>query len=141
MRSLSGCRTRNLEIRYDQVVLHIGDSLIEKLSHEIAAGDFLLAIVSPDSVASTWCQRELALAATQGINERRVKVLPIKFRGAEMPPMLAGTYWADADRYAVETIARRLAAAMRAHLEGADDSAVAESRGRGDGGRGRTSAR
>lgn len=118
-------QSQELEIQYDQVVLNIGDSLIERLSQEIAAGDFLLAIVSPDSVASNWCKRELALAATQGINENRVKVLPVKFRGAQMPPMLAGTYWADADRHAVETIARQLAAAMRAHLEGADDAAVA----------------
>ena len=116
---------QELEIRYDQVVLNIGDSLIQKLSQEIAAGDFLIAIVSPDSVASNWCQRELALAETQGINEQRVKVLPVKFRGAEMPPMLTDTYWADADRTAVETIARQLAAAMRAHLEGADDDAAA----------------
>ena len=42
-------------------------------------------------MASSWCQRELALAATQGINENRVKVLPVRFRGAEMPPMLADT--------------------------------------------------
>ncbi|MGH2763550.1 MAG: toll/interleukin-1 receptor domain-containing protein [Thermoleophilaceae bacterium] len=116
---------QELEIRYDQVVLHIGDSLIEKLSQEIAAGDFLVAIVSPDSVKSNWCQHELALAATQGINEHTVKVLPVKFRGAEMPPMLASTYWADADRHAVETVARQLAAAMGAHLEGADDAAAA----------------
>jgi hypothetical protein len=116
---------QDLDIRYDQVVLSIGDSLIEKLSREIDAGDFLVAIISPDSIESNWCQRELALAATQGIDERRVKVLPVKFRGAEMPPMLADTYWADADRHAVETIARQLAAAIRAHLEGADDVAVA----------------
>jgi TIR domain len=112
---------QELEIRYDQVVLNIGDSLIEKLSQEIESGDFLVAIVSPDSVESNWCQRELALATTQGINERRVKVLPVKFRGAEMPPMLTDTFWADADRDSVETIARQLSAAMHAHLEGADD--------------------
>jgi TIR domain len=118
---------QELEIRYDQVVLNIGDSLIQKLSHEIAAGDFLIAIVSPDSVESEWCQRELALAATQGINERRVKVLPVRFREAEMPPMLANIYWADADQDSLETIARRLTAAMSAHLEGADDATVARS--------------
>jgi hypothetical protein len=120
-------QAQELEIRYDQVVLSIGDSLIQKLSQEIAAGDFLVAIVSPDSVESNWCQRELALAATQGINEHWVKVLPVKFRGAEMPPVLADTYWADADRHAVETIARQLAAGMRAHLEGAGDAAAARS--------------
>lgn len=107
-----------LDIRYDRVVLQIGDSLIERISAEIAEGDFLIAVISPDSVASGWCRHELAVAATQGINEQRVKVLPVKFRGAAMPSVLADKYWADADRESIETIARRLAAAMNAYLEG-----------------------
>lgn len=113
------------EIRYDQVVLNIGDSLIQKIAREIADGDFLIAIVSPDSVASDWCQRELSLAATDGINEARVKVLPVKFRGAEMPQLLRDTFWADADAHNVETIARQLVSAMNAHLGGADDAEAA----------------
>jgi hypothetical protein len=55
---------RGLDIRYDQVVLQIGDSLIQKISYEIVDGDFLIAVVSPHSVDSGWCQRELSLAAT-----------------------------------------------------------------------------
>lgn len=115
---------QGLDVRYDQVVLNVGDSLIQKLSLEIANGDFLVAIVSPDSVESGWCQRELAMAATQGINQQRVKVLPIKFRSpAAMPPVLEDTMWADADVYPVETVARKLVAAIRAHLEGRDEDA------------------
>jgi hypothetical protein len=113
-----------LDIRYDRVVLHIGDSLIHAISQEVIQGDFLIAVVSPDSVESEWCQHELALAKTQGINERRVKVLPVKFRGAAMPPMLHDTFWGDADRDDVETLARRLAAAMTANLEGRDADAA-----------------
>jgi hypothetical protein len=37
-----------LDIRYDQVVLHIGDSLIRAISREIGEGDFLIAVVSPN---------------------------------------------------------------------------------------------
>jgi hypothetical protein len=116
-------QTQGLDIRYDQIVLNIGDSLIEKISSEITDGDFVIAVVSPDSVASPWCQRELSLAATDGINQQRVKVLPIKFRQAEMPPMLRDTYWADADSDNVETLARKLAAAMLAHLGGRGEEA------------------
>jgi hypothetical protein len=72
---------QGLDIRYDQVVLRIGDSLIRAISEEIANGDFLVAVVSPDSVESEWCQKELAVAATQGIDERRMKVLPVRYRG------------------------------------------------------------
>jgi hypothetical protein len=119
-------QNQGLDVRYDQVVLQIGDSLIRVISQEISDGDFLIAIVSPDSVESEWCQKELALAETQGINEHRVKVLPVRFRGVEMPPMLHDIYWADADRDDVETLARRLAAAIRANREGREDDAARE---------------
>lgn len=128
-------RALGAEIRYDQVVLSIGDSLIHKIAAEIADGDFLIAIVSPDSVASEWCRRELSLAATLGINEKRVKVLPVRFRSAEMPLLLQDTFWADADHDTVETIARQPAASMKANLEGraeeADAAAAAAERAQG----------
>lgn len=117
---------QGLAVRYDQVALHIGDSLIRAISQEITEGDFLIAVVSPASVDSEWCQHELSLAKTQGINERRVKVLPVKFRGAEMPLMLQDTFWGDADRDDVETLARRLAAAIRANIEGREGDAARE---------------
>ena len=40
-------QAQGLDIRYDQVVLQIGNSPIQKISHEIADGDFLIAIISP----------------------------------------------------------------------------------------------
>jgi hypothetical protein len=117
---------QDLDVRYDQVALQIGDSLIRAISQEITDGDFLVAVITPDFFESEWCQHELALAKTQGINERRVKVLPIRFRQAPMPPMLQDTFWGDADRDDVETLARRLAAAMRANLEGREGDASQE---------------
>ena len=115
---------QGLDVRYDRVALHIGDSLIRAISQEISEGDFLIAVVSSDSVESEWCQKELALAMTQGIDERRVKVLPVRYRSAEMPPMLQDAVGADADRDGVETVARRLAAAIQAHLEGREADAA-----------------
>lgn len=117
---------QGLDIRYDQVVLQIGDSLLQRISGEIADGAFLIAIISPDSVESGWCQRELSLAATQGIDEKRAKVLPVRYRGAPIPGMLGDIYYGDADRFSIETIAEKLAVAMRAHLEGRGDEAARE---------------
>ena len=45
-------QSQELEIRYDQVVSNVCESLIQTISREIADGDFLVAIVSPDSVES-----------------------------------------------------------------------------------------
>jgi TIR domain len=117
-------QAQGLEIRYDRVALHVGDSLTRALTHEITNGDFLIAVVSPDSVESEWCQTEVALAMNQGIGQRLPKVLPVRFGSVEMPPMLQDTVWVDADRENQETVARRLAAAMRAHLEGREGDAA-----------------
>jgi hypothetical protein len=54
-------QAQGLDVRYDRVVLHIGDSLIRAISQEITEGDFLIAVISPDSIVSDWCQREVAL--------------------------------------------------------------------------------
>lgn len=127
-------QAQGLDIRYDRVALHIGDSLIRAVSEQVTEGDFLVAVISPDSLASGWCQKELALAMTQGINEQRVKVLPVKFGGAVMPPMLQDTFWGDANRDDLETLARRLAAAMTAHLEGRDADAAQDAESAEDAG-------
>jgi TIR domain len=118
IRLVERLEAQGLVIHYDKVVLLIGDSLTEKISQAITDGDFLIAIVSPASVQSEWCKRELALAKAQGINQRKVKVLPVRYRAAAMPPMLQDTYYVDADGSDHETIARRLADSMREHLGG-----------------------
>jgi hypothetical protein len=110
-----------LDIVYDQVILRVGDSLIRKISEAIQEGDFLIAIVSPDSIESEWCRHEVALAKTQGINQRRVKVLPVKFRDAPMPPELEDAYYTDADKYGLDGAAHALTVAIRSHQAGRDE--------------------
>jgi hypothetical protein len=116
-----------LDVEFDQIVLRIGDSLIARIADAITEDDFLIAVVSPDSVESEWCRKELALAMTQGINQRRPKVLPVRVRGAEMPPPLGDTFFADADKFDIPSVAHALAVAIKSHREGGDvDAAVAE---------------
>jgi hypothetical protein len=99
---------RGIRVWIDFLELRAGDSVVHRMSEAIAEGDFLVAIVSPDSVKSSWCQRELALAQTRGINEKSVVVLPIRYRGAKMPPALVDAYWLDGDTDDVSAIADRL---------------------------------
>jgi len=99
----------------DEVELVIGDSLIERLGGAIGESDFLVAVISPHSVGSPWCQKELALAATQGIGQRRVKVLPVRLGGVDMPSFLQDAVWGDAALHTPEGLAAELALAME-HL-------------------------
>ena len=43
---------QGLEVGFDQVALHVGDSLIRALTRKITDGDFLIAVISPASLDS-----------------------------------------------------------------------------------------
>jgi hypothetical protein len=106
---------RGYRVWLDEVELRIGDSLVERIAGAIAEGDFLLAIVSPDSLESKWCQQELSWAASKGIADTQVVVLPIRHRGAQMPAVLADRLWADADAVSVDELAERIARDVERH--------------------------
>jgi hypothetical protein len=110
-------RSRGADIWIDTEELRLGDSLIERIAEAINQGDFLAALVSPASVESEWCKRELALAITQGINNRRVTVLPLQVEEVEMPPMLRDRLWAPLREHNVAEVADRITQDVRRHRE------------------------
>lgn len=79
----------------DEAELNVGDSLIEKLRLAIDEVDYLIAVISPASVASPWVARELDVAMTQEILGRRVKVMPLLLEKCELPGFLPGKVYAD----------------------------------------------
>jgi hypothetical protein len=84
-------------IRYwlDEAEIKVGDSLIEKIRDGIDNMAYVAVILSPDSVASGWVQREVDVAMNQEIQGRRVKVLPVMYRECALPGFLLGKRYAD----------------------------------------------
>lgn len=84
-------------VRYwlDEAEIKVGQSLIKKIRQGLDGVDFVAAILSPDSIASPWVQRELDVAMNQEISGRQVKVLPILYRSCELPGFLLGKFYAD----------------------------------------------
>lgn len=79
----------------DEAEIKIGESLIEKIRAGIDKVDFVAVVLSPNSVASPWVQREVDVAMNQEIMGRRVKVLPLMYRTCELPGFLLGKRHAD----------------------------------------------
>ncbi|WP_412478508.1 toll/interleukin-1 receptor domain-containing protein [Azonexus sp. IMCC34839] len=79
----------------DEAEIKVGESLIEKIRDGIDRMDYVAVVLSPDSVASPWVQREVDVAMTQEIMGRRVKVLPVMYRKCELPGFLLGKRYAD----------------------------------------------
>jgi len=90
-------RLEEAEIRVwiDEAELKIGDSLIHKISDAIKQSDYVVAVLSHNSVSSGWVQKELAIAMTEEIGGRRITVLPVLIEKCEIPPFLKDKVCAD----------------------------------------------
>ncbi len=106
---------RGLEVWIDKHELLVGDSLLERVGDGISDGDFVLAIISPHSIDSAWCRKELRLAATRGLSEDRVIVLPVQRGGVSMPNYLTDTFYARDDDPGL--LADQISAAVRGQIE------------------------
>jgi hypothetical protein len=79
----------------DEAQLHVGDSLIHKISEAIRDIDFIAVIISANSIKSPWVQKEIGLAVTKEIQSRSAMVLPIRIDDCEVPASLIDKVYLD----------------------------------------------
>jgi len=84
-----------VEVWIDEAELQIGDSLLQKIGSALDEADFVAAVLSHNSVNSTWVQKELALAMLKELAERRVTVLPILKEPCKIPNYLKDKLYTD----------------------------------------------
>lgn len=100
----------------DQGQIKVGDSLIQSIGDAIDQVDFLIALVSENSVQSVWCQKELALAMTGEVDRRGISVLPCRVGDAGMPPSLVDKLYLEVGTKDAASDAAELDRHMRLHL-------------------------
>jgi hypothetical protein len=113
----SGLQHRGCQVWFDEGELRIGDSIIERIATALAEVDFVVAIVSPASVDSPWCQKELALAMTGGLSREHVRVLPLRLGDVTMPPALLDQLYLQIERSRVNDILDKLHQDVLLHLK------------------------
>ena len=70
-----------LDVMIDHKALKSGDSFLN-IFEEIGTSDFLIPILSENSVESNWVKKEISVAITKEITEDSFKVIPIIKQGA-----------------------------------------------------------
>lgn len=90
-------RLRRLGVRVwiDEAEINIGDSLQSKIAEAIEETDYVAAVISHNSIQSSWVQRELQMAMSRELEDRAVRVLPILIEPCELPPFLRDKLYAD----------------------------------------------
>lgn len=108
----SGCR-----VWIDEGELRVGDSLVQSISEALDRVDFVVALVSPASVGSDWCRKEISLAMTGEVKRQGVTVMPLRLGDVEMPPTLKDKVHLAVGRDDVPGAVVRLLRDIRRHLE------------------------
>ena len=87
-----------VDVWIDEVCIQIGDPLIGKITEGIDKVDYLIALISKNSITSEWVTKELYFAMNQEIENKRVKVLPVLLDDSSPPVFLKGKLYADVPR-------------------------------------------
>jgi predicted nucleotide-binding protein len=99
----------------DEGELRIGDSLVERISKAISEVEFVVALVSKNSVESKWCQRELSWAMSGELQQRGIRILPLRVGEVEMPTTLSHVFYLNVDPNNLEAAVARLVADASSH--------------------------
>lgn len=86
--------------------LQAGRQWRDQLAQEIEAADGLVYALSPDAVASAWCQFEFTHAIRHGKTIIPVKIVPMD--DADLPPVISAYQYADLTRFSADAVAKLL---------------------------------
>lgn len=84
-----------IKVWLDESEIKLGDSLIEKIRDGLDHMDYLIALISENSVHSEWVKKELDIAMNKEIDGRKVIAIPILVGKCELPGFLKGKLYAD----------------------------------------------
>ena len=88
-------RQEGLRVWFDQAELKVGDSIDAALYKALSASDYIVVLLSPDSVQSGWVRRELAAALSRDLTARDITLLPVLIADCEIPLLLATYQFLD----------------------------------------------
>ncbi len=115
----------NLSVWYDKYEILIGDSVVQRIEMGLEGTEFLIVIVSPESVKSNWIKAELEPKILQQITEQKITILPIvlgKIDHGNISPFLRGKKWIRFSRNGSDEQFRELLMGIRGHLKKENDA-------------------
>lgn len=84
-----------INVWIDEAEIKVGQSLISTIADAIETVDFVIAVISLNSVGSTWVQKELQWAMTKELLSDRIVILPVVIDDCTIPFFLRDKLYAD----------------------------------------------
>lgn len=85
----------DVEVWLDIWEMKVGDSLFDKIEEGLETSDYLIVILSKNSVNSLWVRKELNAFLCDEISSKNVKILPVLIDDCSIPIFLREKLYAD----------------------------------------------
>jgi hypothetical protein len=83
-----------IKVLLDEEEIAPGENIVQRIEDCLAA-DFVLVILTPAALASTWVEKEWTATFEQQTDERRIKLVVAHYRDCHIPPLLSTTKYFD----------------------------------------------
>jgi len=89
-------KSDGINVWIDDWEMNVGDSIVGKVNEGLSESDFLLAVISENSINSVWVQKELNSTLMRQLSKNDIITLPVllDFDPNNLPPLLKDIYGA-----------------------------------------------
>ena len=94
-RLVNDLKNSGKQVWWDSWEIKVGDSITKKINEGINRNDYLVLILSPNSLRSSWVQKELSAGLMRELQTRNVVVLPVLIADCDIPTLIADKRYAD----------------------------------------------
>ena len=91
---------------YDGWALAPGDSLHDEIGTALEHSALIGVVMSPDSINSRWCNKELNQALSREVRTGRAVIVPLRYRRVSIPAFLEDRRYLDFSRTYFTALAR-----------------------------------
>ncbi len=88
----------NVQVWFDERAMEVGDSIVDGISTGLKDADYLLVVLSQNSVQSRWMKNELNAALMGETSKGDTVILPAVIDDCEIPILLKDRIYADSDK-------------------------------------------
>ena len=79
----------------DEWEIKVGESILSKIEYGISEADYVVVVLSTNSVKSGWVEREWKTKYWEEIEQNKTSVLPVLIEDCKIPPLLKCKKYAD----------------------------------------------
>lgn len=112
-------KNNNLDVWYDRAGLYVGDQWVPSIERELQGREIFLIVLTPDSWASQWVQRELQLALGQ-----QKQILSVLCKPTQVSGFITSYQHLDATHLGARQAAQAVIAALKTPRAAASSSSA-----------------